>query len=154
MTFRRYFDVVNVEFLEESIFVLALGLGIIGAVDYFVPPRESFLNDGLAVCFLVELYLFIDALAWLVVLIDLLFLEFGGVVKFFTNDQKESEDELSGVALIEVLELVVLFPHNFLDLPCIKWIFVQPHLSNECLEQICQLIGATLFVLLFDSFCN
>jgi hypothetical protein len=116
--FGWYFDVVNVELLEESVSVFASGVS--GAVDYFVPPRESVLNDGFAVGFLVELYLFIDALARLVVLIDLLFLEFGGVVEFLADDQKESEDELSGIALIEVLELVVLFPHHFLDLPRIK----------------------------------
>ena len=151
-TFGWYFDVVNVELLEESVSVFASGVS--GAVDYFVPPRESVLNDGFAVGFLVELYLFIDALARLVVLIDLLFLEFGGVIKFLADDQKESEDELSGIALIVVLELVVLFPHHFLYLSWVKGFFVQPHLSNECLEQIGQLISATLSSVLFFDFLS
>ena len=151
-TFGWYFDVVNVELLEESVSVFASGVS--GAVDYFVPSRESVLNDGLAVGFLVELYLFIDTLSRLLVLIDRLFLEFGGVVKLLADDQKESEDELCGVALIVVLELIVLLTHHFLNLSWVKGFFVQPHLPNESLEQIGQLISATLSSVLFFDFLS
>jgi len=69
-------------------------------------------------------------------LVDLFFLGLNRVVEFLADDLEKSDEKLSGVVLVVVLEEVVLFSHYSFDIRGVKSTIRLPHRSDELREEI------------------
>jgi len=82
-----YWNVMDVELLEKSVFVAALGDS--RAVNYSVSAREGTFNDWPILNRIVLLEFLVNSLEALVIVVDLLWLSLIGIIELVSNDLKK-----------------------------------------------------------------